>query len=368
MTLPILHLDQVKLLAIDHPARFDVYPNERFASNPPFPEFGVVPTSNLHPPVGAWDDQGIDVLPLLAKRDRKYVTSFDELPFAGFAKLHWIELDLGQWNPRLPLRLIIDGYTDYFTATSMYAADQAGIKVIPPYVEAQNAQGQWIRVVDDMGFPAGLERTMIADLSGKIPAGTRRIRIVDNLKIYWDAIRIDQTPKQRSVKITEVPLAEASLEFLGFPKEIRLTPASDTEYSYSKRSMTGPYARAAGNYTRYGEVKALLHDADDRFVIFSSGEGVKLDFAANALPPLPAGWVRDYFFFADGFEKDMDFYAAHAFTVEPLPKHGTKPYPYAPGQEYPDDPTHTQYELEYNTHQRSGKLPADLQYHFPGLP
>ena len=361
-----VYLDQVKLLAIDHPARFEVYPNERFAANPPFPEFGVVPTSNAHPPVGAWDDRGNDVLPLISKRDRKYVTDFEELPFAGFAKLHWVELDLGEWNPRLPLRLIIDGYTDYFTATSMYAADQAGIKVIPPYVEAQNAQGQWVRVVEDMGFPAGLERTMIADLTGKIPVGTRRIRIVDNLKIYWDAIRIDQTPEQRNVRVTEVPLANAALEFLGFPKEIRLTPASDTVYSYAKRSTTGPYARAAGNYTRYGDVKSLLHDADDRFVIFSSGEGVKLDFDAKALPVLPGGWVRDYFFFADGFEKDMDFYAADAFTVEPLPKHGMKPYPYAPGDEYPGDLAHIQYELEYNTSQRSGRMPADLQYHFPG--
>jgi tetratricopeptide (TPR) repeat protein len=361
-----VYLDQVKLLAIDHPERFDVYPNERFASNPPFPEFGVVPTSDAHLPVSAWDDRGNDVLALLAERDRKYVASFDELPFAGFAKLHWIELDLGEWNPRLPLRLIADGYTDYFTATSMYAADQAGIKVIPPYVEAQDAHGKWIRVIDDIGFPAGLERTMIADLTGKIPPGTRRIRIVNNLKIYWDAIRIDQTPPQRSVHVTEVPLANASLDFLGFPKEIRLTPASDTKYSYAKRSMTGPYARAAGNYTRYGDVKALLRAADDRFVIFSSGEGVKLDFDAKSLPTLPAGWVRDYFFYADGFEKDMDFYAAHAFTVEPLPKHGLKAYPYEPGAAYPEDASHTQYELEYNTRQRSGKLPADLQYHYPG--
>src|SRR6266568_4809061 len=361
-----VYLDQVKLLAIDHLARFDVYPNERFAANPPFPEFGVVPSSNAHPPMAAWDDHGNDVLPLVAKRDRKYLADLEALPFTGFAKLHWVELDLGEWNPRLPLRLIIDGYTDYFTATSMYAADQAGIKVIAPYVEAQDVQGKWVRVVEDMGFPAGLERTMTADLTGKLPAGTRRIRIVNNLKIYWDAIRIDQTPEQRSVHITEVPLANAALDFLGFPKEIRLTPASDTEYSYAERSKTGPYARAAGNYTRYGDVKRLLRAVDDRFVVFSSGEGVKLDFNAKSLPSLPAGWVRDYFFFADGFEKDMDFYAAHAFTVEPLPKHGMKPYPYAPGEAYPEDAAHTGYELEYNTRQRSGKLPADLQYHFPG--
>jgi hypothetical protein len=246
----------------------------------------------------------------------------------------------------------------------MYAADQAGVKVIPPYIEAQDASGKWARVIEDMGFPAGLERTMVADLTGKIPAGTRRIRIVDNLKIYWDAILIDQTPEQKSTRVTEVPLARASLDFLGFPQEIRLSPASDTVYSYANRSRTGPYVSAAGNYTRYGDVKALLSDADDRFVIFSSGEGLKLEFDARSLPVLRTGWVRDYFFFADGFEKDLDFYAAHAFTVEPLPKHGMKPYPYAPGEEYPLDREHLGYELDYNTRSRSGKLPEDLRFHF----
>ncbi|MBS1839570.1 MAG: VCBS repeat-containing protein [Acidobacteria bacterium] len=360
-----VYLDQVKLLAIDHPATYEVFPNERFVSNPPFPEFRVVASRNSRLPVGAWDDKGNDVLKLLSATDRKYVTDFEGLPFTGFAKLHWVELDLGKWDAAKPLRLIIDGYTDYFTATSMYAADQAGVKVIAPYVEAQDEKGNWKRVVEDMGFPAGLARTMVADLTGKLPTGTRRIRIVTNLKIYWDAIRIDQTGDARDARVQEVPLATARLAFLGYPKEIRLTPASDTTYSFSKRSMTGPYARAAGNYTRYGDVKSLLSNADDKFVVFSSGEGVKLDFDPSGLKPLPAGWVRDYFFFADGFEKDMDFYAANAFTVEPLPKHGMKPYPYAPGQEFPEDAEHQKYQLEYNTRQRSGQMPADLQYHYP---
>jgi hypothetical protein len=292
------------------------------------------------------------------------VTQFEELPFTGFANLHWLELDLGAWDANKPLRLIIDGYTDYFTATSMYAADQAGIKVIPPYVEALDAQGKWVRVVEDMGFPAGLERTMVTNLTGKLPPGTRRIRIVNNLKIYWDAIRIDQTSDARDVRVAEVPLANAALDFLGYPREIRLQPASDTTYSYAHRSMTGPYARAAGNYTRYGDVRDLLEKPDERFVVFSSGEGVKLDFDPSKIPALPAGWVRDYFFYANGFEKDLDFYAAHAFTVEPLPRHSLLPYPYPAGSAYPDDEEHLRYQLDYNTRQRSDRLPPDLRYHY----
>ena len=359
-----VYLDQVRLVVIDHPAAYEVYPNERFVSAPPFPEFRVIASRNARSPIGAWDDKGNDVLPLISRRDRKYVTSFDELPFAGFAKLHWIELDLGEWDPQKPLRLIIDGYTDYFTATSMYAADQAGIKVIPPYVEALDARGKWVRVVEDMGFPAGLERTMVADLTGKLPEGTRRIRIVNNLKVYWDAIRIDQTPEVRDVRVAQVPLAKAALDFVGYPRETRLKPASDTIYSYSHRSMTGPYAHASGNYTRYGDVLDLLGASDDRFVVFGSGEGLKLDFDPRQLPTAPGGWVRDYFFYADGFEKDLDFYAAHAFTVEPLPRHSLLSYPYPEGKDYPADAEHLGYQLEYNTRPRSERMPSSLRYQY----
>jgi len=379
-----VYLDQLRLVAVDHPSSFEVFPNERFVSAPPFPEFKVVASRDAHPPEGAWDDRGNDVLSLISQRDRKYVTDFESLPFAGFAKLHWLELDLGAWDAAEPLRLIMDGYTDYFTATSMYAADQADVKAIAPYVEALGANSKWTRVVDDLGFPAGLERTMIADLTGKLPAGTRRIRVVTNLKIYWDAIRIDQTPDAKSlrgagksssgapdapeVRVADVPLARAALEFFGYPKEIRLTPASDTTYSFKNRSMTGPYARAAGNYTRYGDVLDLLSAVDDRFVVFGSGEGVALDFDPSKLPALPAGWARDYFFYANGFEKDLDFYAAHAFSVEPLPKHGMIPYPYPPGKEYPTDAQHLGYELEYNTRQRSDKMPPSLSYRYSQQP
>ena len=61
-----VYLDQVRLLAVDHPADLDVYPNEYFASNPPYPEFKVVVSRNARPPAGAWDEHGHNVLPDLA--------------------------------------------------------------------------------------------------------------------------------------------------------------------------------------------------------------------------------------------------------------------------------------------------------------
>ena len=45
-----VYLDQVRLLAVDHPADVDVYPNEYFASNPPYPPFKVVVSRDARPP------------------------------------------------------------------------------------------------------------------------------------------------------------------------------------------------------------------------------------------------------------------------------------------------------------------------------
>ena len=356
------YLDQVRLLAVDHPAAIEVWPNERFASNPPFPEFKVIASKNARPPAGAWDDRGRNVLPLLAERDQHYVTSFPGAPYQGFARMHSLKLDLGPWDPSRPLRLLMDGFTDYFTANSMYAAWQAGLTPVPPYVEALESSGKWVRVVDDMGFPAGLARTMVADLTGKLPPGTRYIRITTNLKVYWDRIRVDNSPANLRFRTTEIPLANASLSFRGYPRVVEGKPKNNIRYVYEDVSVTGPYTRQTGNYTRYGDVTPLVRAADDEYVIFGSGDEVAIDFDATQVPDPPPGWTRDYFFYANGFAKDMDFYAAHGDTVAPLPFHTLTPYPYPPGTGYPSDDPHIGWQLEYNTRGVAG--PAGSSYRF----
>jgi len=61
-------------------------------------------------------------------------------------------------------------------------------------------------------------------------------------------------------------------------------------------------------------VTPLLKRIDDRYVIFGSGEEIAAEFDAANLPPLPAHWKRDYFFYANGFVKDMT-----GGTRHPLP-------------------------------------------------
>jgi len=356
------YLDQARLLAVDHPADVDIYPNERFVANPPFPEFKLITARRPHPPAGAWDDAGHNVLPALLTHDHHYVTGFKLLHFAGFAEPHGLVLDIGYWDPARPLHLLLDGFTEYFTANSMYAASQANITVQPPYLEAQLPDGKWQRVIDDMGFPAGLPRTITVDLTGKLKPGTRKIRIVTNLQIYWDQALIDNSAPENNLEIHEATLAAARLHFHGYPRADESRFPGDLNYTYDDVSLTGPYARHIGSYTRYGDVLPLLKAADDKFVIFGSGEEVMMDFDASSLPPVPSGWKRDYLFYANGFVKDMDFYAADAFTVAPLPFHSMGTYPTPPQSEYPSNKASLDYLLNYNTRYQSGNGVTEYRY------
>jgi Flp pilus assembly protein TadD len=354
----ITYLDHVRLLAIDHPSDVVVTPNEYFASQPPFPEFKVVTSRNLRPPRAATDDTGRNVLPLLLSRDQRYVTGFDSLPYPGYAKLHYLELDLGDIDSTKPLRLLMHGFIDYFTVTSIFAAYQGNVLPVAPFLEIPDGpygNGKWKRVSDDIGFPAGLARTMVSDLSGRLPAGVSRVRIGTNLKIYWDQILIDTTPQSSPFEVTEVPLAQASFSYRGYPRKVEGSVAGDVSYIHEDVSVSGPYVRASGYYTAYGDVLSLVEQKDDRFVILGSGDEVALEFDPSRLPSLRTGWSRDYFLYADGFAKDMDFYSAYSATVEPLPFHAMAGYPYAPETTFPADAAHLAYRLRSNTRWESGK-------------
>jgi tetratricopeptide (TPR) repeat protein len=362
------YIDQLRLVAVDHPDNVEVNPDERFLDDPPFASGKVVASEGARLPAGAWDGEGRDVLDKLTRRDHQFASGFTALPpYDGFANLHPLTLDLGAIEPDAPLRLLMTGYVDYFSATSLYAAWQAGLKEIAPYIEARMPDGSWRRIPGDAGFPAGLERTIVVDLTGKLPAGTRRIRLMTNLQIYWDQVLIDQSAHAES-RTAEVPLSFATLHFRGYPAQIEGASDGDIDFDYNRISLTGPFQHERGNYTRLGDVTELVKGIDDRFAIFGSGEEIAAEFDAANLPALPTHWKRDYFFYADGFVKDMDWWDGSPFTVAQLPFHGMNTYPYPESEKYPDEAGALDYQLKWNDRFESGEQVHAYRFHYQYVP
>ena len=112
-----VYLDQVKLLAVDHPAAVEVFPNEYFASNPPYPPFKVVYSRERPAACGSMGRAWPQCLAKLAGASLFRRLRVER--FQGFAKTHTLELDLGKAYSGGPLWLLMHGEIEYFSATSM---------------------------------------------------------------------------------------------------------------------------------------------------------------------------------------------------------------------------------------------------------
>jgi len=119
------YIDQLRLVAVDHPENVEVNPDERFLDDPPFASGRVVASARARLPVAAWDGEGRDVLDVVSRRDHTFASGFTAAPYDGFANLHALTLDLGPLDAQSPLKLLMTGYVNYFSATSLYAAWQA---------------------------------------------------------------------------------------------------------------------------------------------------------------------------------------------------------------------------------------------------
>jgi hypothetical protein len=366
----VAYLDQVRLRAVDHPEEVEILTNVKF-QGPPFPELELYGVRDKHHPIaarlttsGGRDD---DVLTALQVRDASYPKSF-ERELNGLAELHHLELDFGAVTQELWTRedwvrdldrdldggrwlLVLTGWVDWADGSTFIAASQdEGPGLVLPYLEAQGEGGQWLTVIEDLGLPAGKTKTIVADLTGKLPAGTRRLRITTSACVYWDEITLAAEVVALPAKLTDVPSASASLRFRGFARPVihpqRLQPE---RFVYADRRPLSMWNPTPGLYTRYGDVAELVAVVDDRLVIMGSGDELALRFDASTLSPLAPGWRRDFLLAIDGWAKDGDANTAHSQSVEPLPYHGMPRYPYQAPHQFPDGAEHRLYREHYLT-------------------
>ena len=348
-----LFVDRLQLVAVDHPRGTDVFPNEGLGA--PAADAFITATRGARLPLSAADEHGHDVLDRLTQMDRRYPDDFALLKIRGYANRHELRLDLGAGSQDAVL--LATGWTDYAFSGDNVAAHQQGLKLEPPALEAKSPSGAWRPVLANIGIPVGRPQTVVVNLRGKLRPGEREVRIVTNMRIYWDRILVDTSRGDFPARVTRVDPAVASLRWRGFSAETTPDGREPYSYDYDRVSTTAIWKTMTGRYSREGDVRELLTTTDDMFVVARPGDEIALSFDAAALPRLDADRTRTFLVYSDGFSKEMDINSATPYTVEPLPFHGMKGYPYGPEQRYPDSPAHREYQSRYNTRTISRAVP-----------
>ncbi len=340
----VTYLDQIALYVIDHPAEYDVYPHEALRW-PGYHDLRIH-TSKAQPLAAAYDGEGNDIRATLVAEDRIYVP-FARSEMTGFAEPFTITLDMGELAQPEKAVLYLSGSARFpdaaqiGTVSDIYQARERGMRVKAPVVEVADSRGQWHEVAT-CGVPAGHEKVLtypLYDEEGRsiFSCGDHRLRLTFTQEVYLDKAWVSCLDASEYIIVPLTPTS-ADLRYYGYAAYVSDDGKYPGTFDYGKH-VTKDYARIAGYYTRYGDVQELLQEADSRFVVMSHGDEVSLEFDAEALPELPAGWQRSFLLCAKGFYKMARPGRAYAYSVDPMPYYGMRQdlaaggvgyYPYDP--------------------------------------
>lgn len=324
------YYDYLALMTVDHPVGTEIFVDERFVVPPT--KLAITIVEKPHKIARATDDQGRDVTDRVATLDGKYL-DVTRGQYQGVARDHYVEIDLGDDAPTNgPLWLIAQGW--------MHPSDSS-INVANTQGQHEHARGLSLEVLDghgawtvaraNLGFPAGRKKICLFDLSDVFRPGTpRKVRLRTNLEIYWDAIEWARGVDGTSVKTKRLSPEHADLHYRGYSAIQQADDSSPEIPDYDHLEATKQKWRdLSGYYTRFGDVRELLNQVDDRYIIMNAGDEISLRFAEQ--PAAPAGWKRDYIIVGDGWIKDGDYNTTFSKTVTPLPYHAKQEYLTAPG-------------------------------------
>ena len=334
----VAFLDEATLMAVDHPEGTGVVPNER--TIPGVTEKKLFTVARPRPVRAAFSDASgrpEDVTARLARRDQVYVGPGPETFYQGVRKEHSLVLDLGDVTAEDRVILYLSGwifYTD--TSINVSLSQRKDLAHFPPVLEVPDGAGGWRVAMESFGFPAGKTKTMPVDLTGLVDPEDPRVRIRTTMAIFWDEAFVTVNDPAVEVVTTLLSPASAVLSERGFPRGYRETPDGPEVFDHGDVSTAPRWEDVPGRVTRLGDVTEFLSKADDRWVAFKGGDAIRITYDASKLPPLAAGWRRDWILVSDGWDKDFDKNTVTGQSYGPWPFHAMSAYPYPETERHPD--------------------------------
>ncbi|MCI0538873.1 MAG: FG-GAP-like repeat-containing protein [Verrucomicrobiales bacterium] len=319
----VLYLDEAKLFVVDHPVGIEIYPTDKLLPGKPFPASELVALHRAKPLLRAARGDGLDVTDLLKEADTQVVspTKLRAPQLRGLAEPHSVTLDFGPLEAERPLVLGLTGWLRFGGGMANISASRDPTLPFPfPVLEVQTSADTWQKVEVAVGAPAGKTKRLFVDLTGKLPSGSRLLRLNAAFEIHWDQAVLFEKATGATVRQVALTPDKSDLHWRGFsgfsdlPWNQPLTPIYDTVYAQANWRVT-----LSGWCTRYGSVTELIAQRDDALALLNGGDELTLSFSAKTLPPKPTGYVRDFFLYTVGWDKDADFHVKLGSKVEPLP-------------------------------------------------
>ncbi len=347
----ICYADRLALLAVDHPGETSCYPEEFFPiqAAPPSGDPMLLQRSSRIFPASIRDASSELAVETILEVDRKYAGPRALVPdHVGYCEDQVWEFSFDEVPTGDQIALFLDGWVEYPYSRINFAAWQGDKRLQAPTFRYRGSDDEpWQLLCQELGYPAGMPKTMVLDVSDIISRGARQIRIESNLELYWDRIFLAPVAAPSPRQIHSIPIHSATMRDGGYPREYSDDGELPATYHYEERDPTLDYRpMERGHVTSYGEVKELLETADDRFVIIGGGDELLIEFDASQLPELPAGWQRTWLLDTFGWCKDLDPLTGARSSVGPLPFRGMSQYPPAADDRAPD---RSRYQNQWNT-------------------
>ncbi len=341
------YVDQYSLLVVDHPESTEVFTDERFAI-PPAP-LEVFTTGATREFASVRNDKGDDVSTIVRQLDEKYLDGFERGTFQGVATDHFVELELPADAPvEAKIAIVADGWVHPTDASINVQLGQSGKeKPRSLSLEVRGEDGNWKVEKENLGFPAGKMKTLLFEL----PSGARAARLRTNMEIFWDKLAWGTYDIGKQNTLTRLELNSSELRYRGFSVIEKTDDSSPEKPDYDNLLTTGQRWRdMEGYFTRFGDVRELLLQTDNRFVLMNAGDELVLKFPT--MPSPPAGYKRDYVLIGNGWIKDGDLNSVFSKTLLPLPTHASNDYS-RPPTTLENDPVYQQHKADWiNFHTR----------------
>lgn len=354
----VLYLDEAKLVVVDHEPGTEVHATDKLLPGKPFPKGGIVTVHREQPLRRAEMLDGRDVTGALKAIDgvRASPPRLRAPQLRGLAEPHGVMLDFGDLDVSRPLMLVMNGWLRFGGGMANIASSHdPGLPFPFPTLEAEIAPGVWEVVDVVVGAPAGKTKTIVVNLDGRLKAGTRRLRLQQAFEIHWDRIALLEKKPDARTTVRFVTPSEAELRFRGFSALRPLPPDWPTTPDYENVQPNFYWTITPGGWcTRYGDVSGLVAVRDEGLALINGGDELSLRFTTNAVPSKPAGTIRNFFLYVDGWDKDSDFHVARGTEVGPLPFHGMDDQAYG-RQVRPSFPSDTLHR-KFNTRWVEGRV------------